>query len=441
MRNQREINQIKELIKNGFDLKLISFELDISIEELVQYKIEIETTKIDNAKSMVDSKIKEMRGRYRNLYFRKNKVEIQKPKELSEEDLELAEKVIETIEQKLEEIRKVARTKRKYIAADILPELAKIEGLQLPMKQAEKIYVLLNSQELDALNTSVIDKLDYYINRERMRSLKNYAKSIELEQYEVYDIEKLKTLERKITVGMASKDPIVAGTVKDKISNKILSMRKNEAINRIRNDIPESITKIIQGLVDGNIDIEEANKIIDEETKRRISDKPKTVFRITEEQERRQILIQIKQSISNNLDQYYIQNPETTIIKLQELTGESIEQSISTVVQSYIKQKDFETAKSICDKFGKDEEKNNEHGIYMRTIRNEIRNAEISDIVMNLINMEVSPEQEGQYYSLIEKGIKKGNVNLRAISLGKSKDGTRNITLADIWHDENQKCR
>ena len=41
--------------------------------------------------------------------------------------------------------------------------------------------------------------------------------------------------------------------------------------------------------------------------------------------------------------------------------------------------------------------------------------------------------------TLRQKGIKMGNIKLGAVSLGKSQDGLRNITLADIWVDENQK--
>ena len=39
-----EIEEIKKLIQNGFDLELMSFELDIPIEEIMQYKLELEKT-------------------------------------------------------------------------------------------------------------------------------------------------------------------------------------------------------------------------------------------------------------------------------------------------------------------------------------------------------------------------------------------------------------
>ena len=53
--------------------------------------------------------------------------------------------------------------------------------------------------------------------------------------------------------------------------------------------------------------------------------------------------------------------------------------------------------------------------------------------------MNGTEREERTYFELIEKGIKMGNIKLSAISLGKSQDGLRNITLADIWVDENQK--
>lgn len=75
----------------------------------------------------------------------------------------------------------------------------------------------------------------------------------------------------------------------------------------------------------------------------------------------------------------------------------------------------------------------------MRGLKEDIRNAEIGNVVMTAINMNGTPEEEMEYISLIEKGLKMGNVSLKAIPLGKSKDGIKRITLADIWTDEIEK--
>ena len=52
-------------------------------------------------------------------------------------------------------------------------------------------------------------------------------------------------------------------------------------------------------------------------------------------------------------------------------------------------------------------------------------------------------EEEKRCFELIRDGIEMGNIKLDAISLGKSQDGLRTITLSDIWYDQkqNEKAR
>lgn len=53
--------------------------------------------------------------------------------------------------------------------------------------------------------------------------------------------------------------------------------------------------------------------------------------------------------------------------------------------------------------------------------------------------MNGTPEEERSYFELIQKLLNDNNVKLASIPLGKSRDGLKNITLADIW--ENEKTR
>lgn len=82
MIKHNEVEEIKKLIENGFDLELISFELDIPIEEIRQCKLELETIKRSNslttysAREIIDSKNKyahskmqQMRERYKKIFF------------------------------------------------------------------------------------------------------------------------------------------------------------------------------------------------------------------------------------------------------------------------------------------------------------------------------------------------------------------------------------
>ena len=136
-------------------------------------------------------------------------------------------------------------------------------------------------------------------------------------------------------------------------------------------------------------------------------------------------------------EKYHIKNPEKTIMQMQELCGGELEQSIRTVVNNLTSIKDFERAKKVCDSFS-NKDKESPLSKNIRTLRKSIRNEEIRDIVLKVINMN-EMEEERAYLELIEKGIKMGNVKLEEISLGKSQDGLRTITLADIWTDEKQK--
>ena len=52
-----------------------------------------------------------------------------------------------------------------------------------------------------------------------------------------------------------------------------------------------------------------------------------------------------------------------------------------------------------------------------------------------MINMNGSEEEEIANYQIIEKGLEMGNIKLDTVVLGKSKDGLRTITLADVWAD------
>ena len=446
-----EIEEVKKLIKNGFDLELISFELDIPIEEIKQCKLELETmkqpnsTKTYSAKEIIDSenkqahsKMQQMKERYKKLYFTSNKIEVKQPKELPRQKVEQINSVIAEIEEIVESIKKLPKKERRKEVNEILPKLKQIEEYQLTIEQAEKLHYILQSEELKKLNSSITDKIDFYMNRSRKIVIKKLAEAIDIAQAQSDELEELKGLERKLTIGMQQNNQIVVGAVKSRIGNKISKIIQQKAIDRIRNDVPEDIEFIIREIANGTLNIQIANKIIDKEAKKRVQKKPKTRFSLTEEQEKRQILIQIRTVLIEKSEQYHIENPEKTILQIQDLCGGELEQAIRTVVKNLTNVKDFERAKEVCNKFSS---KDNESllSVYIRKLKKQIRNDEISDIVLKGLNMNGTEREERTYFELIEKGIKMGNIKLGAISLGKSQDGLRNITLADIWVDENQK--
>lgn len=424
MIKHNEIEEVKKLIENGFDLELISFELDIPIKEIKQCKLELETmkqpnsTKTYSAKEIIDSenkqahsKMQQMREKYKKLYFTSNKIEVKQPKELPRQKVEQINSVIEEIEEIAESIKELPKKERRKEVNAILAKLKQIEEYQLTIEQAEKLHYILQSEELKKLNSSITDKIDFYMNRSRKTIIKKLAEAIDIAQAQTNEVEELKILERKLTMKMQQNNQIVVGAVKSRIGNKISKIIQQKAIDRIRNDIPEDIEFIIRKIANGTLDIRMANEIINKEVRKRIENKPKTRFSLTEEQEKRQILIQIRTVLREKSEQYHIENPEKTVMQIQKLCDGELEQAIRTVVKNLTSVKDFKRAKEVCDKFStKDNESS--FSAYIRILRKQIRNDEISDIVLKGINMSGTEREERRYFELIEKGLKMGNVKL-----------------------------
>lgn len=443
-----ELEEVKKLIRNGFDLELISFELDIPIEKIKQYKIELETTKksqstkkprtrekMNSRNKQANSKMQKMREKYNKLYFTSNRIETEKQKKLPRQNVELINSIIEYIKERIENIKGLSKQESVREVNKILTILKQIEDYQLTIEQAEKIYFLLQTVEL---NSNKIDKNNLYIDECKRIVIKKLVEAIDIAQAQTEEVEELKDLERRLTMEMQKNNQIVVGAVRSRIENKITKIIQQKTIERIRNNIPENIEFIIGELANGTLDFQIANEIIDKESKKRVERQPKTRFRLTEEQEKRQILIQIRRGLMENAEQYHIVNPEKTIIQIQTLCEGNLEQAILAVVKNLTNIKDFERAKKVCDKFSK-EDSETSVSTYIRMLKKQIRNEEISDIVLKGLNMQGTEKEEETYFELIEKGIKMGNINLKAVSLGKSQDGLRNITLANIWGDEAKK--
>ncbi len=430
MIKNNELSEIKELIEKGFDLELMSFELDIPLEDLIQLKKDIETSKkmkLANSKNPME----QVRERYNKLFFANYKKEVKIPKKLTMQQIELVNSVTTTIDKEIKEMKGLSKKEKRKNVNSILMLLKQIKDFNLSIEQAEKLYNLMQSSELEHLNLSIEDKMDYYVKINRDRIAKKFAKAIDYAHLQTSDFEELKALERKITSKMEKSNPIFIGGIRTNIYNKMSKIQQQIISERIRNDVPTSISAIINDIVIGKLDVQNANEIINSEAKKRVESKPKTRFSLTEEQERRQILIQIRTVLSDRAEQYRIENPEVAIMQIQKLCGGELEQSIRVVVKNLIGQKEFERAKQICNKYALDEEKVTP--VFITRLKKEIRNKEISDTVLRGIAANGSLEEGIAFYNLIENGLKAGNVKPETISLGKSQDGLRTITLADVW--------
>lgn len=439
MTEYNKVEEIKKLIKSGFDLELISFELDIPVQQLKQYQQEISRPKktksareiIEERNNQVDKKIKEIRERYQRIFSKGNKSS--KPiqqKELTKQEKQILETSIQRIEEIMVEITgELEKKERRKKVYGILEELKQVLEYPLSIEQAEKLINILESRELQNINSKTNNQLEVAVNKVKREIIKKLAETIETKFYQTEDIEELKELEKRITFKMEKESPTIVSSIKSKIRNKISEMEQQQAVEKIKNDIPANMVEILEGLAKGTLELEKARTVIEEEAQKRVEERKPNRFRLTQEQQRNQIIIQIRKAIENNAEKYCIENPETTINILQELSGDNLTRTVQTVVNNFIARKEFMEAKSICNKFkGKCETK---------TISEEIERAEVSDIVSKILNQQFTLEEERLNFQVIEQGLQKGRIKPRLIYLGKGQDGGKQITLADIWGEPN----
>ena len=447
MTKYSELCEIEKLIKKGFDLEMISFELDIPLKEIEQlYKIIKNQEKQRNSeknnygkkvnnKELANKKVEQMRKRYQQLFLENNKKDnVITQVELSEEETKQINSCISTIEEKIEKMKTLSKREKRKVANEIISKIKEIQNYPLTIEQAEKLNLLLRSEDLKRLRLDSLDKIDMIISKYRKTMVKKFVDAIDIAQYQTEDVEELHCLGRKITLEMRKEKLMSVNAVESKINTKISKIMQQQAIERIKNNMPENILGIIGDLVNGTLDIEKARTIIAEEAEKKSEKNPKNKFSLTKEQEERQILMKISITIRDRSDKFHIVDPELTILQLQELTQEPINAAIRTVVENLISTKKFDEAKEICNKF-LSENKKGPFAVEMKDLKLRIRNAQIGDKVLKIINMQASEED----IELIEKEIENGSIKLETISLGKSQDGMRNIRLSDIWPYKSQK--
>ena len=209
MMKLNEIEEVKKLIKNGFDLELISFELDIPIEEIKQCELELKMLEKSNLaktystqKSTSDknkqtgSKMQQMRERYKKLYFTSNEIKVKQPKELPREKVEQINLIVAEIEEMARYIKQSPKSEIRKEVKAILTKVKQIEDEQLTVEQAEKLYFITHAEELKKLNSNKTEKNDFYMNKSRKIIVKKLVEAIDVAQSQSDKLEELKMLKK-----------------------------------------------------------------------------------------------------------------------------------------------------------------------------------------------------------------------------------------------------
>lgn len=386
--------------------------------------------------------MQKMRKKYEELVASTNStIEVET---LPVEEVELVNSKIEEIASIMSEIKKptgqseeesksIIKESREK-AKNVFEKVEVIDNFQITIEQAETLYDLLNRNQLDNLSMSQGDTINTKIKRARDKILKKMLQAIERKSCEVEDIEELNKINNKLTK-VISKNPMLVTSIIYKISSKISNLQKKAAIDRVRNDVPAEIKNLIHTIADGTVNMSEAKNIIEQEARKRENDGQKNNFSLTIEQQKKKLLQQMGTIMTEKSEQYELSNPENTILQLQELCDGEQQIAINAVFGNLIRRKEFDRAKDLCKKFTYDVE--DELIPIIKSQKVNIRNAEISDLVMKGINGIATEIQDEEYFNLLESRLKEGNIKMTNIYLGESQDGLRKITLADIWPSEN----
>ena len=440
--------EVKRLIKKGeFELDLISFEYGIPMDIILNWKKELDeekelSKKKDKPKkdTEVYKKANDIIMSYNSLYNGDSRKKDAKEKryrnELSGEQMaaiikKQSNKINGWIENLKEEQSSEEKAETvKNIVKEIL-SMENVQNLQLPIEIVDAYIGILFSKQIQEIGNNELRRL---LDRAKGVIGIQLARTIDAELEEINDIDSLKKLSARITPELL-KGSMLLNSSKLKISNKIIALQRANRNREMQYNISPKEESIIIGLTEGNLDIDMANYLIDKLAKERNSNRPKSKFAfITEEQERKQILMQIKNIIKEQGEKYPIKNVDDSITQIMKLCNISIDQAVTIVVEQKIKLKEYEEAKNICSKYNKGTP---ETVASINLLLKRIKVLEKSDIILKGIKKEATPDEEEKFFEIISQELamekSMGTIRLGAINLGMNKLGTRKITFGDVW--------
>lgn len=365
----------------------------------------------------------------------KPQVEMQSEKERRE-----IERILTSIEARMVEAEKdIAKTERKPIMQAMYQEAKALQLFNLDSEQATRFRKAMYGKAMELYMQACGPEPHERMVRIQKASDRKMIAAIESEVEQTTDAEKLQGFLMQV-MNIKGQNTFLKERLTSIINRKLAKAREERAIYRLYHEIPPEVEEIVESLASGKIDVEETREKIANLASQKVAENPsKSRFALTQEQQERQIQIQIRNTLAKQAERFPVARPDCTFRLLREIGMQEELLNLRAIVDNQVGRRQFVEAKAFCNIYGKTEENDvARQGIY--SIRNHIRNAEIGDLVRRGIEGQISLEGASQFWQALENGIKMGNVRLSQVIVSKTADGTKDITLADIWPD-NQKGR
>ncbi len=407
--DKEQVLEVKELIKYGFSLESIATGTKIPIEELEELKRQIEEEKQDK-----DNK---------QLKKESEKTEL-KSEQKKDEEKAKSRKEVQSMLKKYEEIfgESIKETQSETSKGEMSEEdfenaTKKMNLLMDKLKNMGKSQITTKSVELE----KVINAYRRLIEDDLMKKA-----------YRAESIEELKNLLAKIPTKMYG-----VGSTEGYIRNKIARIQQQTLMDNIRNNISEKVETIIEDLANGEIDIQHAKEVIEEEARRKVENSSGSKFRLTLDGQRRQILMQIHTALKEKAGEYIIKSPTKAIKGLIELGGASSVQAITIVAQNFIERKEYSRALAICEMSFKSPSEDEVRQIYL--LKRQIKAAKLGDLARAMLLEEKSVEEREAEYETLKIAMKVEGINASQILIGKINNGSVPVYLNKILADEKQR--
>ena len=424
--------KIKSLIKKGFKLEVISFEFEISMDILKKYeqelkneaiksqskpqiKVEVPKTKLVNTKSKVDKEkqnkirvIQSLIGNYNRLYNEERKEEKQELPTANDEQ----QKMIDFL---LDSIKKLTDQTLTYESSLIvIKRVQMLEMLPVSIDELESLYNLLAGKDKDFFGKIQVTsyKVSYNLGVAKSKIVRKLAEAIDIKAKQTDNLEELEALNKKLKFSMGVSE---ISAVNNRISEKTLDLKKKKYMEEFLNSISPALLKIVDDLEAGSLDVAEAKRVLENESN-------------TSNIAIKQLYIKIKMQIERR---GALKNPSKTIKQLAEVTGENVINSLNAVVTNLINNNEFEVAKALCRKCRKLQLEDFEYQTEIRSCEQSIFRSEIAYLFLKMISEEET--EQVKTFDVLKEKLSSHNVVLSGISLGKTKDNSKTISLSDVF--------
>ena len=386
-------------------------------------------------------KLEIMRKKYKDKYAVKTN-----SSKAGEEKADITEKEIEEANKSILEMLEAINgyTGAKQNAREVIKTIRNKAKLvyehNVGVDQAEQLVQIIDSPKIAQALKYCSQDTNISIKSIRKQAYRRLSQAIEDEMYESSDLSRLEELSKKLKMDMEKNDFHTA-VVRSSLYRKIDRIKAEERVRALREDIPEPIVQIISDIAKGDLNIESATQIINDQAHKKVGGRKQTRFTLTEEQERKQLISQIKRALSEQVERFPIKDSKKAMELLQQLSGDNLTMRLNVVVQNQLNRKLFDEAEETCQQYLKECKDSNEDIAFIRGLRKKIRSARVGDLVYRAVNSNMSIEDEEKFWRVLQNGMQLGNLKMRGVSIGKTEDGIRTITLEDIWPENLKEMR